>query len=48
MALNQLQFDQKGRLRHLLTIEGLNQEHVIEILDKAETFFSPQTGDILQ
>jgi aspartate carbamoyltransferase catalytic subunit len=47
MSLNQIQFDAKGRLRHLLTIDGLHQEHIIEILNKAEKFFSPH-GEIIQ
>ncbi|MFI4938087.1 MAG: aspartate carbamoyltransferase catalytic subunit [Candidatus Berkiellales bacterium] len=42
-----LQFDSKGRLRHLLTIEGLSRDHIIEILNKAEQFFSP-SGSIIQ
>lgn len=41
------QFDKKGRLRHLLTIEGLHQEHLIEILNRAEEFFTP-SGEIVQ
>lgn len=42
-----LQFDQQGRLRHLLTIEELNQTILIEILDKAQHYFTP-TGQIVQ
>lgn len=41
------QFDKKGRLRHLLTIEGLQQEHIIEILNRAENFFT-SSGEIVQ
>ena len=35
-----LQFDADGQLRHLLTIDGLNAETIIEILDTAESFIS--------
>ncbi|MHB8623303.1 MAG: aspartate carbamoyltransferase catalytic subunit [Sulfuricaulis sp.] len=35
-----LQFDETGRLRHLLTIEGLSQHTIVEILDTAESFIS--------
>ena len=35
-----LQFDANGRLRHLLTIEGLKRQTVIDILDTAESFIS--------
>lgn len=31
-----LQLDARGRLRHLLTLEGLNRELLIDILDEAE------------
>ena len=33
-----VQFDADGKLRHLLTIDGLNAETIIEILDTAESF----------
>ncbi len=33
-----LQLDSRGRLRHLLNIEGLSQSHIEEILDTAESF----------
>ncbi|MBI2791489.1 MAG: aspartate carbamoyltransferase catalytic subunit [Gammaproteobacteria bacterium] len=42
-----LQFNKQKRLKHLLTIDGLKKEHLIEILDRAETFFSPN-GEIIQ
>lgn len=42
-----VQFDNKGRLRHLLTIDGLQREHIIEILNQAEQYFTPQ-GEIRQ
>lgn len=35
-----LQLDDKGRLRHLLSIEGLSREALIDILDLAESFIS--------
>lgn len=41
------QFNKQGKLKNLLTIENLKREHIIEILDKAEDFFSPQ-GEIIQ
>ncbi len=33
-----LQLDEQGRLRHFLTIEGLNRQILTEILDTAESF----------
>ncbi|MDE2148978.1 MAG: aspartate carbamoyltransferase catalytic subunit [Gammaproteobacteria bacterium] len=33
-----LQLDERGRLRHLLTLEGLPREHLLELLDRAESF----------
>lgn len=41
-----LQLNEQGKLRHFLTLEGLKQPHLLEILDTAETFFDPQTGEI--
>ncbi|HEC19208.1 MAG TPA: aspartate carbamoyltransferase catalytic subunit [Gammaproteobacteria bacterium] len=35
-----LQLDEHGRLRHLLTIEGLKRQQIIAILDAAESFIS--------
>ena len=35
-----VQFDAQGRLRHLLTIEGLARENIIQILDTAESFMT--------
>ena len=35
-----VQFDDDGQLRHLLTIDGLSAETIIEILDTAESFIS--------
>jgi len=35
-----LQLDKHGRLRHLLTIEGLKRQQIVDILDTAESFIS--------
>jgi len=35
-----LQFDGQGRLRHLLTLEGLSRQTLLEILDTAESFIA--------
>ncbi|MGE3320291.1 MAG: aspartate carbamoyltransferase catalytic subunit [Candidatus Berkiella sp.] len=48
MQVRNLQLDQHGQLRHLLTIEGLTADHIITILDKAEKFFTPKSGEIIQ
>ncbi|MFN4262747.1 MAG: aspartate carbamoyltransferase catalytic subunit [Thioalkalivibrionaceae bacterium] len=37
---NRLQLGPDGRLRHLLTVEGLSRELLIELLDTAESFSS--------
>lgn len=37
MTAADLQLDARGRLRHLLTIEGLERRHLVEILDVAES-----------
>ena len=37
----ELQFTSDGRLRHLLTLRGLNRQQITELLDRAETFLSP-------
>ena len=39
-SISDVQFDADGQLRHLLTIDGLNAETIIEILDTAESFIS--------
>lgn len=36
-----LQFAADGRLRHLLTLRGLNRQQITGLLDRAETFLSP-------
>lgn len=45
--LTPLQLDNEGRLRHLLTIDGLHAEHIFHILNQAENFFNPH-GEIVQ
>ncbi|GMR17721.1 MAG: aspartate carbamoyltransferase catalytic subunit [Gammaproteobacteria bacterium] len=35
-----LQFDDRGQLRHLLTIEGLKRQTILDILDTAESFIA--------
>ena len=34
----QLQLNEQGELRHLLTLEGLSKEHILQILDTAQLF----------
>lgn len=41
-----LQLTEQGQLKHLLTLEGLKQRHIIAILDRAETFIDTQTRHI--
>lgn len=41
-----IQLNENGKLRHFLTLEGLKQPHLNEILDVAETFINPITGEI--
>jgi len=38
MSRNNLQVDSNGRLRHFLSVSGLNRQLLIEILDTAESF----------
>ena len=40
MRRHSLQHDSEGRLHHLLTIEGLKRQQIIDILDTAESFIS--------
>jgi len=35
------QFDPAGRLRHLITLQGLEREQIIDLLDRAEAFLRP-------
>ena len=39
------QFDQAGRLRHLITLKGLERAQITDLLDRAETFLR-QAGDL--
>lgn len=38
MIRQNIQLDDQGRLRHLLTIEGLKRQMIVDILDAAESF----------
>ena len=40
MIRKNIQLDEQGRLKHLLTLEGLKRELIVEILDTAESFSS--------
>jgi len=40
MRQHNLQLDEQGRLKHLLTIEGLKRQQIVDILDTAESFIS--------
>ena len=40
MQKQNIQLDEQGRLRHLLTIEGLKRQMIVDILDTAESFIS--------
>ena len=40
MSHSELQLDENGKLRHFLSIEGLNQAILSEILDTADSFTS--------
>ncbi|NOX91758.1 MAG: aspartate carbamoyltransferase catalytic subunit [Gammaproteobacteria bacterium] len=40
MRRRNLQLDEQGRLRHLLTIEGLKRQQIVDILDTAESFIN--------
>src|SRR5947209_5098440 len=43
-----IQYHPDGRLKHLLTIEGLKRETIIHILHKAESYFAADSGQIIQ
>ncbi len=43
---NNLQLNSEGKLKHFLTIEGLSQELLLEILDLAASFINPIDGRI--
>ena len=41
-----IQLNELGQLHHFLTLEGLKQHHLVEILDTAESFINPNTREI--
>lgn len=43
-----LQLSQHGHLKHLLSIEGLKKDHLLQILDLAESYFKPGSNRIIQ
>lgn len=43
-----LQLNRSGQLKHLLSIEGLNKQHILQILDLAAEFFEPSNKRIIQ
>lgn len=45
--MTDLQIDNQGRLRHLLTTEGLGADLITQILDAADSFV-PETGDAVR
>lgn len=42
-SINTQQIDQNGNLRHLISLENLPSHTIIKILEKADTFFQPNT-----
>ncbi|MEJ2360582.1 MAG: aspartate carbamoyltransferase catalytic subunit [Gammaproteobacteria bacterium] len=46
MSKQDIQFDQSGKLRHFLTIEGLPRQTIIDILDNAEKFTTVGTRTV--
>ena len=36
--MNDIQFDARGRLRHLLSLEGVNRQTLVTLLDRADSF----------
>jgi aspartate carbamoyltransferase catalytic subunit len=45
---NDLQLDSHGRLRHLLTLQGLDRQHVTDLLDEAETYLSREREPVVR
>jgi len=41
-----IQLNEQGKLKHFLSIEGLKQSHLLEILEVAATFIDEETGSI--
>jgi aspartate carbamoyltransferase catalytic subunit len=46
MSAQALQLDDRGRLRHLLTTEGLGADRITEVLDTAESFASVTAREV--
>jgi len=46
VSTQDIQFDQAGKLRHFLTIEGLPRQTIIDILDAAEKFTTVGTRSV--
>jgi aspartate carbamoyltransferase catalytic subunit len=46
VSTQDIQFDQAGKLRHFLTIEGLPRQTIIDILDTAEKFTTVGTRSV--
>lgn len=46
MKERNLQMDEHGRLRHLLTIEGLKRQQIVDILDTAESFIGAEDQQV--
>ena len=45
---NDLQLDESGRLRHLLTLQGLDRQHLSELLDEAEQYLSDDGQPVIR
>lgn len=43
-----MQVDDNGQMNHLLTIDGLGRDRILQILDTAASFFNPQDGSIVK
>ncbi len=44
----ELQFDASGRLKHLLTLRGLDRSLITELLDRSEKFLSPMGQPVVR
>jgi len=40
LTVADIQFDEQGQLKHFLTIEGLKRDHILQILDTAQSFIT--------
>jgi aspartate carbamoyltransferase catalytic subunit len=47
MSLQDKQIDSTGRLRHLLTLDGLSREQVVQLLDRADALRTASRGGTL-